>query len=38
LKEAVDVHDSFSVGGVHYGRALAIIGAVVVLAMLVHLI
>jgi len=32
------MHDSFSVGGVHYGRALAIIGAVVVLAMLVHLI
>ena len=36
-KEAFDMHDSFSVGGVHYGRALAIIGVVVALAMLVHL-
>lgn len=30
------MHDSFSVGGVHYGRALAIIGVIVVLATLVH--
>jgi hypothetical protein len=32
------MHDSFSEGGVHYGRALAAIALVTVLAMALHLI
>lgn len=32
------MHDSFSVGGVHYGRAIALVGAVIALATLLHFI
>ena len=38
LKEAFEMYDSFSEGGVFYGRTLAIVGAVMVLAALLHLI
>jgi hypothetical protein len=32
------MHDSFSEGGIFYGRAMAIVGALVVLAVLIGLI
>ncbi len=32
------MHDSFSEGGVFYGRTLAIVGAVMALALVLHLI
>ena len=37
-EEAIRMHDSFSAGGVFYGRTLAIVGGIVVLAVLLNLI
>jgi hypothetical protein len=37
LKEALDMTDRFSAGHVFYGRTAAIMGAVVVLAVLIHI-
>ena len=36
LKEAFDMYDSFSEGNVFYGRAAALMGAIVALAVVVH--
>jgi hypothetical protein len=38
LKEAFHMNDSFSAGGVFYGRTLAIVAGITVLAVLLHLI
>ena len=38
LKEAFQMHDSFSEGGVFYGRTAAILAAAMVLAVVLHLI
>ena len=38
VKEAFEMHDSFSEGGVFYGRTAIAMGVVVVLAFLLHLI
>jgi hypothetical protein len=38
LKEAFHMNDSFSAGGVFYGRTLAIVGGIMVLAVLLNLI
>jgi hypothetical protein len=37
LKEAFDMTDRFSAGNVFYGRTLAIMGAVIALAIVIHL-
>jgi hypothetical protein len=38
LKEALDMHDGFSEGGVFYGRTAVIVTATIALAILLHLI
>jgi hypothetical protein len=38
VKEAIEMHDSFSEGGVYYGRTVAITVGAIVLAYLLHLI